>query len=184
MKYVIGLFISSVGFYLASKHLNQDIREYWDFVAFFVVVLGTFSVMLITFPAVPASILLRRFLQKFFFPSYSLKKHAEVCLAYITERKTQKSHSIELKLLNDGMVLMNSSRNYIKLVSDKLDDKRKMVFSTHLKRLDQTGINFEEQNNWKSLMAKEAQKYFKPEAGMDKLENDKGAESESQTRSA
>jgi TctA family transporter len=96
MKYVIGLFISTVGFYLASKHLNQDIREYWDFVAFFVVVLGTFAVMLITFPAVPASFLIRRFSQKFFLSSHSLKKHAEICLSYVTERKTHKNQSIDL----------------------------------------------------------------------------------------
>jgi chemotaxis protein MotA len=133
MKYVIGLFISTVGFYLASKHLNQDIREYWDFVAFFVVVLGTFSVMFITFPAVPASILLRRFNQKFFFPSHSLKKHAEVCLAYITERKTQKSHSIEVKLLNDGMELLSlgfSKEKIIELLSQRFE-----VYTTKINTL-------------------------------------------------
>ena len=74
MKYVIGLFISVVGFILASKHLNQDIKEYWDFVAFFVVVLGTFAVMLITFPAIPAGYLVRRFAQKFFLPIDVCKK--------------------------------------------------------------------------------------------------------------
>jgi hypothetical protein len=83
-----------------------------------------------------------------------------------------------------ALVLMNSSRHYIKMVSDKLDDKRKMVFSTHLKRLDQGGINFEDQKSWKNLMAKEAQKYFKGDSVPAVVENEKGVESESQRHSA
>lgn len=124
MKYVIGLFISTVGFYLASKHLNQDLKEYWDFVAFFVVVLGTFAVMFITFPAVPANFLFRRFFQKFFASSHSLKRHAQICLSYVTERKTQKSQSIEVKLLNDGMELLSlgfSREKIIELLSQRFE---------------------------------------------------------------
>ena len=133
MKYVIGLFISVVGFILASKHLNQSISEYWDFVAFFVVILGTFAVMLITFPAVSATYLLRRFAQKFFFPSVSAKKHAEVCLSYVTERKLQKSQSIELKLLNDGMELLSlgfSKEKIIELLSQRFE-----VYTTKINSL-------------------------------------------------
>jgi hypothetical protein len=83
-----------------------------------------------------------------------------------------------------ALVLMNSSRNYIRIVSEKLDDKKKMVFSTHLKRLDQAGINFSEQNHWKNLMAKEAQKYFQVDPTANTVSIEKGAESESQRHSA
>jgi hypothetical protein len=78
---------------------------------------------------------------------------------------------------------MNSSRNYIKIVSDRLDDKRKMVFSSHLRKLDQAGLNLEEQNNWKNLIAREAQKYIPKDVAMPKAE-EKGAESDSQRHSA
>ena len=105
MKYVIGLFISVVGFYLAIQHLEQDWKEYWDFVAFFVVVMGTFAVMLITFPAAPIKLLALRFAQKFFLPSLSLKQHGQNCLNFITKKKGIKSTSIEAKLLNDGLEL-------------------------------------------------------------------------------
>jgi chemotaxis protein MotA len=105
MKYVIGLFISLVGFYLAIQHLDQDWKQYWDFVAFFVVVMGTFAVMLITFPAAPIKLLILRFSQKFFLPSISLKQHAQNCLNFITNKKGIKSSSIEAKLLNDGFEL-------------------------------------------------------------------------------
>lgn len=133
MKYIIGLFISVVGFYLASKHLNQDLREYWDAVAFFVVVLGTFAVMLITFPAVPASFLFKRFTQKFFVPSNPLKKHAEICLAYIIERKTQKSQSIEIKLLNDGLELLSLGFSRDKII--ELLSQRFEVYTTKINTL-------------------------------------------------
>jgi hypothetical protein len=82
-----------------------------------------------------------------------------------------------------ALVLMNSSRNYIKIVSDRLDDKRKMVFSSHLRKLDQAGLNLEEQNNWKNLIAREAQKYIPKDVAMPKAE-EKGAESDSQRHSA
>lgn len=124
MKYVIGLFISVVGFYLASQHLHQEIKEYWDFVAFFVVVLGTFAVLLITFPALPFSYLTSLFSQKFFSSSPSAKKHGEVCLTYITERKCHDSKAIEVKLLNDGTELLSlgfSREKIIELLSQRFE---------------------------------------------------------------
>ncbi len=139
MKYVIGLFISVVGFYLASQHLHQDLREYWDFVAFFVVILGTFAVMLITFPAVPAGLLLRRFCQKFFLPSQSLKNHGQVCLSFVIEKKKVKSTSIESKLLNDGVELLElgfSKEKIIELLSQRFEvyTSRINTLSAWLKR--------------------------------------------------
>lgn len=82
-----------------------------------------------------------------------------------------------------ALVLINSSRTYIKIVSDRLDDKKKMVFSTHLRRLDQLGINFEEQNMWKNSMAREAQKYLQVEVTATAAVV-KGVESDSQRHSA
>lgn len=82
-----------------------------------------------------------------------------------------------------AMVLMNSSRNYIRIVMDKLDDKKKMVFSTHLKRLDQVGINFNEQNHWKQRIALEAKKYLQENVNNVDVEF-KGAAGESERHTA
>lgn len=108
MKYIVGLFVASVGFFLASQHLNQGIDAYWDYVAFFVVVLGTFSVMFITFPAAPLRTLLVRFLHKFFFSSHSLKYHVHQCFRVFQEKQgIRKPTMIEEKLLNDGLELID-----------------------------------------------------------------------------
>jgi chemotaxis protein MotA len=108
MKYIIGLFISVVGFTLASQHLNQGIEAYWDFVAFFVVIFGSFSVMMITFPAAPMKLLALRFAQKFFMPSVSVKKHVEKCYEVFTSRRPKgRATTIEEKLLHDGIEMIS-----------------------------------------------------------------------------
>ena len=137
MKYTIGLFISLVGFYLASEHLNQDVREYWDFVAFFVVVLGTFAVMLMTFPAAPIKLLALRFGQKFFLPSVSLKSHAENCMEFITVKKSFKSQSIESKLLNDGVEL-----HVLGFSKDKIMDILSQRFEIYSSRINTLSMWF------------------------------------------
>lgn len=82
-----------------------------------------------------------------------------------------------------ALVLINSSRSYIRVVSDRLEDKKKMVLSTHLKRLDQGGVNLQEQNVWKGIIAKEAQKHIAV-AAVNTNSFDQGVESESQRHSA
>ncbi len=52
MKILFGITIFAFGFYNAILHLQQDIANYWDVVAFSVVVGGTFAAGLITMPNV------------------------------------------------------------------------------------------------------------------------------------
>lgn len=107
MKYVVGLFLASVGFFLASQHLHQGAEAYWDYVAFTVVVLGTAAVMLITFPAAPMKLLFVRFCEKFFFGGHSVKSHTHTCFRVYQERRvTKKPSTIEEKLLSDGLELI------------------------------------------------------------------------------
>lgn len=133
MKYTIGLFTAAIGFYLASQHLQQELKEYWDFVAFFVVILGTAAVMFITFPALPVGYVVRRFLEKFLFTSTSAKKHGEICLAYVIEKKIEKSQTIELKLLNDGLELMGLGFGRDKII--ELLSQRFEVYTTKINTL-------------------------------------------------
>ncbi len=51
MKVIVGLIIISIGFYLSLSHLDQTILQFWDFIAFVMVCLGTFSVSIMTMPS-------------------------------------------------------------------------------------------------------------------------------------
>ncbi len=107
MKYTIGLFIALIGFVLASHHLEQGISAYWDFVAFTVVGLGTIAVLLVTFPAAPFTLLVRRLLTKFFFGGQSLQTHVERCLTVFRDRRiAEGDKTIEAQLLRDGLELV------------------------------------------------------------------------------
>jgi chemotaxis protein MotA len=132
MKYVVGLFIAIVGFVLATQHLNQGIDAYWDYVAFFVVVLGTFSVMMITFPAAPIKLLVLRFAQKFFMPSVSVKKHIENCYEVFTSRRVKgKPTSIEEKLLADGLEMISLGFSH-----ERIMDVLSLRFEGYAKRIN------------------------------------------------
>jgi chemotaxis protein MotA len=132
MKFVIGLFISVVGFILASRHLHQGIEAYWDFVAFAVVLLGTFAVMGITFPAAPARVLLRKFNEKFFKKTASLKEHISLCMQVYSNRQilTNKK-SIEETLLKDGLEMRALGFSH-----ESIMDVLSQRFEIHTKRLN------------------------------------------------
>jgi hypothetical protein len=51
-----------------------------------------------------------------------------------------------------ALVVMNSSRSYIRQVTEALDDKQRVMFSQYLKMLDQ-GFSTEEQISWRKTMA-------------------------------
>lgn len=132
MKYIVGLFIAVIGFILASQHLHQGIMSYWDFVAFSVVILGTFAVMLITFPAAPVKLMLARFGQKFFLPSNSVKTHVERCLTvYQTRRFDAKPASIEESILKDGLEMMALGFSV-----DRINEVLSRRFETYSKRIN------------------------------------------------
>jgi chemotaxis protein MotA len=132
MKYIIGLFISVVGFVLASNHLHQGLSAYWDFVAFAVVLLGTLAIMLITFPAAPFGLLFKQFYLKFLFSSPSLQKHVDRCLQVFQTKKFHgKADSIEDKLLKDGLEMLA-----LGFSTDRIEDVLSRRFETYSKRIN------------------------------------------------
>lgn len=134
MKYIIGLFISTVGFFLASQHLHQEVSAYWDYVAFTVVLLGTFAVMLITFPAAPMGLLVEQFSRKFFGSTNSLKKHVHNCFTvYETKKPFKPSKVIEEKLVNDGMEMLELGFNHEQI--QELISQRFEVYSKRINML-------------------------------------------------
>lgn len=50
-----------------------------------------------------------------------------------------------------ALAVMNSSRTYIKQITDQLDDKKKLVFSSHLRNLDMKGSSLDQVHCRKSL---------------------------------
>jgi chemotaxis protein MotA len=132
MKYIVGLFIAVVGFVLASQHLHQGLMAYWDFVAFSVVILGTFAVMQITFPAAPMKLLVTKFSQKFFMPSNSVKKHVDKCLmVYRNRRFDARPATIEESLLKDGLEMMS-----LGFSTDRINEVLSRRFETYSKRIN------------------------------------------------
>jgi len=51
MKILFGLFIITAGFKLSLDHLNQDITQFWDVIAFAIVGLGTIATSFMTLPS-------------------------------------------------------------------------------------------------------------------------------------
>jgi hypothetical protein len=112
MKYLLGLSIALIGFYQASDHLGQAVNEYWDFVAFFVVLFGTTAVLSISFPNHSVSELGTKFLQKFFLGNDSLKSCASKCAnIFSSQSPIKKPRFIEEILLNDGVELISLNFN-------------------------------------------------------------------------
>ncbi len=140
MKYSIGLFIAMTGFYLASEHLGQKMSEYWDFVAFFVVVFGTTAVMVISRPATPFKHIFLRFFQKFFLGSQNHKKAADQCWEVCLKRESIKEpKAIEEQILNDGLELISlgfEKEKTIDILSQRYHqyENQMMLLSAWLKR--------------------------------------------------
>lgn len=132
MKYAIGLFISIVGFTLASHHLNQAISEYWDFVAFFVVIFGTASVLMISFPAISMKFVAKIFTQKFLHSSGSLKGSAQVCMNFFSSREVNgDAKGIEADLLRDGRELIS-----LGFKKEKVSEVLAQRFENHVRKMN------------------------------------------------
>ena len=58
-----------------------------------------------------------------------------------------------------GLVVINSSRSYMRQISDVLEDKKKMVFSNHLKQLD-SSVAMAEQSHWRRTIAQYASENY------------------------
>lgn len=118
MRLLLGLLIITVGFTLASIHLDQGIMTYWDFVAFSVVLFGTSSVMLINRPQLSFKYLWR-YLKKGIFNNTKSKKYfVQHCIAVASQGKEISiEKSIECQLLRDGSELMGLGFGYEKIES-------------------------------------------------------------------
>jgi hypothetical protein len=59
-----------------------------------------------------------------------------------------------------ALAVVNSSRQYIRAVSDQLDEKRKVIFSSHLKQFDQNPPQVTDQSVMRQQIAQHAEVHF------------------------
>lgn len=107
MKIILGLTIFSIGMINAMGHLEQSFSQYWDAVAFFMVVMGTLSVAIITMPSLSLKIILRELL--FSLGSFSRRRQSTIMNSIsIIEKKepTRTSQRLDYKIMQDGLELI------------------------------------------------------------------------------
>jgi hypothetical protein len=83
-----------------------------------------------------------------------------------------------------ALAVVNSSRQYIKSVSDHLDDKKKIIFSSHLKRLDHNPPSLADQSNIRLIIAKYADETYLSKKEELKTEIDTNSNEELNEKSA
>lgn len=89
------------------KHLDQNISQYWDAVAFFMVVMGTLAVAIITMPSLSLKIILRELL--FSLGSFTRRRKSTIMNSIdLIEKKDirNKSQRLDFKLMQDGLELI------------------------------------------------------------------------------
>ncbi|WP_372655000.1 motility protein A [Halobacteriovorax sp.] len=106
MKVVIGMILASFGLWASAEHLGQNIAQYWDVVAFLMVILGTISVAVVTLPTLNLKTIFREILNSV---SFSNKKR-EKAIANSVEvlnmnYPTEKTNRLDKTILRDGIEL-------------------------------------------------------------------------------
>lgn len=144
MKLLLGLTIFSFGFYNAIWHLNQDIHNYWDMVAFLVVVGGTLAAGIITMPNVRFRFLLYHLLSSMFL---SLRKKRQK--AVLDGLHLVKGESPELNFYKFNERIMYEGGELLKLGFTK--DKIEEILTDRIEQFAQDSYKVA---NWLRSLAK------------------------------
>lgn len=108
MKVISGILIFSVGTYYSIQHLGQSIVQYWDAVAFFMVISGTISVAIMTLPSLSLKIILRELFLSM--ESFSLRRRKTILngIDILDGNKLSfQSGRIDYKIMLDGLELIS-----------------------------------------------------------------------------
>jgi chemotaxis protein MotA len=99
-------------------HLGQGITTYWDFVAFFVVLFGTGSVMCINRPKMKFKNTIKYSMKTMFRSGVNKKTFVQDCVAVSANGKSvPEKKDIEYQLLKDGVELMGLGFGFEKIES-------------------------------------------------------------------
>jgi chemotaxis protein MotA len=107
MKMILGYIISGFGIISAVSHLDQDLSQYWDSVAFFMVVFGTLSVAVITLPSLGLKTIFRELLLSL--ESFTKRRRKTIFNALdVIEEKLPRnvSERLDYKIITDGIELI------------------------------------------------------------------------------
>lgn len=134
MNFLFGLILAIAGFVAASMHLKQGIMNYWDFVAFSVVIGGTAAVLIMTRPKKR----MKYVIVNFFGAVAGFKKNkvafAKRCFEAVSSRTLPNANpnKIEDKIVIDGieMIGLGFSKDRIEdILSDRYLNHKKSVSS-------------------------------------------------------
>jgi chemotaxis protein MotA len=107
MKIILGFIVITVGFYVSLEHLNQGIKQFWDVIAFAMVVFGTIAVSIMTIPSLRIRhtfLIMKRGLAS----NHGLREDAIANAVNVMQGKTPTATAerIDQKILVDGLELM------------------------------------------------------------------------------
>jgi chemotaxis protein MotA len=144
MKILLGLTIFSFGFYNAILHLNQDIHNYWDMVAFLVVVGGTLAAAIITLPNVRFRFLIYHLLGSMFVSFYKKRQKAVLDGLNLIKGTTPdlNFYKFNERILYEGGELL------------KLGFSREKIEEILTDRIEQFAIDSHKVANWLRSLAK------------------------------
>lgn len=131
MNYLLGLFIASFALFAAMNHLNQGPAQYWDLVAFSIVLGGTLAVAAITLPWAKHRELLKALSKLFFHVPINKKDFAKLCLDLISKKDNasslKNSKRFHEQLLAEGIELIHlgiPQQKIHKILSERIFYKR------------------------------------------------------------
>lgn len=141
MNFVFGLIISFVCFSLASIHLEQGWKNYYDFVALAVVIGGTISVLFITRPRKGYKFIIDNLYENVFKFKKNKVDFAKKCLEFSQTKNINilNLKNIEQKILKDGFEMIDLGFDKEKIetiLSDKYVSYKKSItlISSWIKR--------------------------------------------------
>lgn len=107
MKIIFGLIIVSTGFMVALNHLNQHISQFWDVIAFAVVVFGTIAVAIMTLPSMKIKNIFD-ILWNGLKNNHQLREDSVINAMFILRGKvpTGKATRLDQRILVDGIELL------------------------------------------------------------------------------
>lgn len=125
MKIILGFGIVTIGFVIALDHLNQNINQYWDLIAFAMVVFGTLATSVMTMPSLKSRHVLRIMFHSFK-GNHGLREDCISNSLNIMNGNvpSQKAKRIDQKILLDGVELLKlgfTTEKIQNILSDRIE---------------------------------------------------------------
>lgn len=117
MKVLIGLLFVTAGFYIALDHLSQNIRDFYDVVAFAMVIFGSIAALVMTMPSLKLRYIVMIFLRGIFMGGSDREKAIRSSLNFLKDGILPKgSRKISDRIIRDGdeLILLGIKHETVK----------------------------------------------------------------------